>query len=62
MQICSGKYTMRFQNGGIEVLKDGSLLYYYKRPMYAFIQLLNFTMHHTTIYLKQMDGLPQRAY
>ena len=52
MQICSGKYTMRFQNGGIEVLKDGSLLYYNKRPMYAFIkqhiQLLDFTMHHTT--------------
>ena len=38
MQICSGKYTMRFQNGGIEVLKDGSLLYYNKRPMYAFIK------------------------
>ncbi|NLI60598.1 MAG: hypothetical protein GX375_04105 [Clostridiales bacterium] len=38
MKISAGNYTMRFQNGGVEVLKDDSLLYYNKRPMYAFIK------------------------
>ena len=36
--ICAGKYTMQFRNGGIEVLKDGSLLYYNKRPIYVLIK------------------------
>jgi len=38
MEIISGNYTMRFQNGGLEVLKDGAVLYFNRRPMYAFIK------------------------
>ena len=39
MEISSGNYTMRFQDGGLEVLKDGAVLYFNRRPMYAFIKL-----------------------
>lgn len=38
MEISSGNYTMEFQNGGLEVLKDGTVMYFNKRPMYAFIK------------------------
>lgn len=38
MEINSGNYTMRFQNGGLEVLKDGVILYFNRRPIYAFIK------------------------
>ncbi|HHY83724.1 MAG TPA: hypothetical protein GX505_13755 [Clostridiales bacterium] len=38
MKICAGPYTMKFQNGGIEVYKDENMLYFNKRPMYAFIK------------------------
>ncbi len=38
LKICAGKYTMQFHNGGIKVLKGESVLYYNKRPMYAFIK------------------------
>ena len=38
MIIGTGTYRLRFANGGVEVLKDGKLLYYNKRPMYAFVK------------------------
>lgn len=38
MMIQSGEYLLRFLNGGMEVLRDGKVLYYNKRPMYAFIK------------------------
>ncbi len=38
MEIISGAYGMRFQNGGVEVLKDGKVLYFNKRPMYGFVK------------------------
>jgi hypothetical protein len=38
MEMHSGNYTMRFQNGGVEVIKDDALLYFNRRPMYAFIK------------------------
>jgi hypothetical protein len=36
--IQSGNYLMKFSNGGIEVLRNGEILYFNKRPMYAFIK------------------------
>jgi hypothetical protein len=36
--IGSGNYGMRFTNGGVEVLRDGKVLYDNKRPIYAFIK------------------------
>ena len=36
--IQSGNYMMRFSCGGVEVLRDGKILYFNKRPMYAFIK------------------------
>ena len=38
MSIQSGNYLMRFSCGGVEVLRDGLVLYYNKHPMYAFIK------------------------
>ncbi len=38
MMIQSGNYLMRFSCGGVEVLHDGEVLYFNKRPMYAFIK------------------------
>ena len=38
MMIQSGNYLMRFSCGGVEVLRDGKVLYFNKRPMYAFIK------------------------
>lgn len=59
MDISVGKYTMRFQNGGIQVLKDDTLLYYNKRPMYAFIKTaLSITEFYDKAYedVYQEDG------
>lgn len=38
MEIRSDDYTMRFQNGGVEVVKEGKTLYFNKRPLYAFVK------------------------
>jgi hypothetical protein len=38
MNIQSGNYLMRFSLGGVEVLRDNEVLYFNKRPMYAFIK------------------------
>ncbi len=38
MTIQSGNTLIRFENGGLEVLRDGKMQYYNKRPMYAFIK------------------------
>ena len=38
MEIKSGSYIMKFQDGGVEVVKSGVRLYFNKRPMYAFIK------------------------
>lgn len=56
MDISVGKYTMRFQNGGIQVLKDNTLLYYNKRPMYAFIKT---ALSITEFYDKAYDDVYQ---
>lgn len=37
-ELCAGAYTMRFINGGLEVHKGNMLLYFNRRPMYAFIK------------------------
>ena len=38
MKIQSGNYSLKFSDGGVEVIKCGSVLYYNKRPIYAFIK------------------------
>jgi len=38
MEIRSGAYVMQFRNGGVEVLKNGAVLYFNKRPMYIFVK------------------------
>ena len=38
MKLQSGKYTIKFADGGVEVLRDGVVLYFNRRPMYAFIK------------------------
>ena len=38
MMIQSGKYLLNFPCGGIEVAKDNKVLYFNRRPMYAFIK------------------------
>lgn len=38
MELRAGTYVMQFRNGGVEVLKDNAVLYFNKRPMYAFIK------------------------
>lgn len=65
MRLCTGKYTIQFQNGGIEVLKDDTLLYYNKRPMYAFIKTaLSITEFYDGAYediSETRNGLLRRA-
>lgn len=38
MRIKNGNYELTFENGGVEVCKEGKVLYYNKRPIYAFIK------------------------
>ena len=38
MNIQSGGYVLRFENGGVEVLRDGQVLYFNRRPLYALIK------------------------
>ena len=38
MEVINGCYTLRFLNGGVEIIKNGKILYYNKRPIYAFIK------------------------
>ena len=38
MKLQSGNYVMRFERGGVEVLRDGAALYFNRRPMYALIK------------------------
>lgn len=38
MHIESGGYRYQFVNGGVEVLREGQLIYHNRRPMYAFIK------------------------
>ena len=38
MKLSYNNYTARFCDGGVEVFKGDTLLYYNKRPMYAFIK------------------------
>jgi hypothetical protein len=59
MRICAGKYTIKFQNGGIEVYKDDTMLYFNKRPMYAFIKtVLSITEFYDSAYdaVSEEDG------
>lgn len=38
MELNTGAYTIQFADGGYEVYKDSELLYFNRRPMYAFIK------------------------
>lgn len=38
MELSCKDYTLVFQNGGVEIFREGALLYFNKRPMYAFIK------------------------
>ena len=38
MKLSYNNYTALFCDGGVEVFKGDTLLYYNKRPMYAFIK------------------------
>ncbi|NLW11788.1 MAG: hypothetical protein GX028_07220 [Clostridiaceae bacterium] len=38
MELQTGNYKIRFISGGYEVFKDQELLYYNRRPMYAFVK------------------------
>ena len=40
MRIKNGNYELSFENGGVEVCKEGKVLYYNKRPIYAFIKTI----------------------
>jgi hypothetical protein len=51
MMIQSGSYSMRFSCGGVEVLRDGKVLYFNRRPMYAFIKTaLSITEFYDALY------------
>ena len=51
MEINSGNYKLKFANGGIELYKDSKLLYFNKRPVYAFIKTaLSITEFYDTVY------------
>lgn len=38
MELLYGNYALEFKNGGIEVLKDGKLLYFNRRPIFVTIK------------------------
>lgn len=40
MEIYSGSYRMRFLDGGISIEKEGKILYFNRRPMYALIKTI----------------------
>ena len=59
MQLQSGNYVMRFERGGVEVLRDGAILYFNRRPMYAFIKtVLSITEFYDAPYdaIREEDG------
>ena len=38
MELITGNYCIKFAAGGYEVYKENTLLYFNRRPMYAFIK------------------------
>ena len=52
MKLQYGAYELKFENGGISIEKAGSMLYYNKRPMYAFVKT---TMAVTEFFDKAYD-------
>ncbi len=38
MKVENGVYELVFEDGGVEIIKNGKVLYYNKRPMYAFVK------------------------
>ena len=58
MKILCGSYEIAFENGGVEVTRDGKLLYFNRRPMYAFIKtVLSITEFYDAPYdTVSMDG------
>ena len=38
MKIETGAYVLQFEDGGTRILKNGEVLYYNRRPMYAFVK------------------------
>lgn len=38
MRLKYGEYSYIFENGGVEIEKNGTMLYYNKRPVYAFVK------------------------
>ncbi len=41
MEISNGVYTLRFESGGVEVIKNRRTLYFNKRPVYKTINYLD---------------------
>ena len=58
MNIQAGNYLMSFQGGGVEVLRDGKVLYFNRRPLYALIKtVLSITEFYDAPYeTVQEDG------
>ena len=38
MRMKCNRYVPTFENGGVEIRGNGEILYYNRRPMYAFIK------------------------
>lgn len=71
MKLSYNNYTARFCDGGVEVFKGDTLLYYNKRPMYAFIKTAlavteflrcSLRNHHRKGWLHSCGRYPKKPY
>ena len=56
MRLQNGDYTLNFENGGVTIEKDGNVLYFNKRPIYAFIKT---TMAVVEFFDKTYDSIKE---
>ena len=56
MRLQNGDYTLNFGNGGVTIEKDGNVLYFNKRPIYAFIKT---TMAVVEFFDKTYDSIKE---
>ena len=54
MKLRTGDHELYFENGGVKILKNGVMLYYNKRPMYAFVKT---GMAVTEFFDREYDGV-----
>ena len=54
MRLKTGDYELVFENGGVKIEKDGSVLYFNRRPMYFFVKT---TMAVTEFFDKAYDEI-----